>query len=156
MATTATRPSIAARRFGYLVAVGINAAMLWFINIWPGWWVLPFLTRDVELVIGWMNVSILVGIGANLVYAVNDPPWLRAVGEIVTAAVGLVVLRRVWDVFPFQVPDRPFDWALMIRVVLVVAIIGSVVAIVVQLVRLVRLLSTSANSEEGEHEGAPR
>ena len=148
MAATATQHSTGARRFGYLVAVGINAAMLWFLNIWPGWWVLPFLTRDVEQVIGWMNIPILVGIGANLIYAVNDPPWLKAVGEIITAAVGLVVLRRVWDVFPFQVPDHPFDWTLLIRVVLVVAIIGSVVAIVVQLVRLARLPTTSRNTEE--------
>jgi hypothetical protein len=143
VATTGTRPSTAARRFGYLVAAGINAAMLWLVNIWPGWWTLPFLTRDVEQVIGVLNLSLLVGIGANLIYAVDDPSWLRAVGEIITAAVSLVVLRTVWDVFPFQVPVEPFDWALLIRVILVFAMVGSVVAIVVQLVRLARLVTSA-------------
>lgn len=47
MAVTTTpsrqRPAVAARRFGYVVAVLVNLALLYAVNAWPGWDALPFL-----------------------------------------------------------------------------------------------------------------
>ena len=71
--TARTRPTVGARRFGYVVAVLVNAAMLYAVNRWPGWEVLPFLTADLVLVLGLVNASIVVNLAANLVYLVRDP-----------------------------------------------------------------------------------
>src|SRR4051812_44953167 len=97
------RPSAAARRAGYVIAVMVNAAMLYGVNRWPGWDAVPFLTNDTELVLGFVNASILVSLAANALYLVRDPRWLKALGDGVVAAVGVATSVRVWQVFPFDV-----------------------------------------------------
>lgn len=140
MATTATkqRPSVAARRTGYLVSVAINAVLLYLVNRRPGWDALPFLTSDTELVLGLVNASLIAGVVANLVYLLTDPPRIRALGDLVTTAIGLVAMVRIWQVFPFSFDDDGFPWETLFRVALVVGIVGSAIAIVVALVGLVR------------------
>jgi hypothetical protein len=133
------RPPVAVRRLGYVIAVTVNAAMLYVVNVWPSWHEVPFLTPQTVDVLGIVNVSIVVGVVANVVYLAYDPRWLRSVGEIVTTGFGLAALMRVWQVFPFDFSGQSFDWAVLTRWVLGVAIFGSVVGIIVQLATLVRL-----------------
>ena len=136
------RPGAAARRVGYVVAVILNAALLYLCNVWPGWEAVPFLTDDTRLVIGLVNASIAVNLAANLVYFVRDPTWLRALGDVVTTAVGLAAVLRVWQVFPFDFSGSSFDWALAVHLLLVVAIVGSVIGILAAGVRFVKDLAS--------------
>jgi len=137
--TRARRPAGRAdRRIGYTAAVVVNALVLGAVNRWPGWDAVPFLTDDTRLVLGWVNASIVVGLVANLVYAVADPPRLRAFGDGVQNVVGLAALVRIWQVFPVDLPQDGFDWGLLARWVLAVGMFGSVVGLLVALVRLVR------------------
>jgi hypothetical protein len=131
------RATVAARRFGYVVAVLVNAAMLYVVNVWPGWQELGFLTEDTREVLGLVNASIVVGIAANLVYIVRDPGWLRSAGELVTTAVGLAAMIVIWEVFPFDFGDAAFDWAILVRVLLAIGIIGSVIGMFARAVSLV-------------------
>lgn len=131
-----SRPRPGARRAGYIVAAVVNAVMLYLVNRWPGWEAVPFLTDATVLVLGIVNASFVVGIVANLVYLVADPPRLRALGDLVTTGVGIAAIVRVWQVFPFDLGGTP--WEVVVRVLLVVAMLGSGVAIIVALVRLVR------------------
>jgi hypothetical protein len=132
------RPAVAARRAGYVVAVLINAVILYAVNVWPGWQALPFLTEDVALVLGLVNASIVVHLVANIVYGVADPRWLKALGDLLTTTVGLAALLQVWQVFPFGFPSSSIDWVLVARVALGVAIGGSAIAIVVALVSFLK------------------
>ena len=137
------RPAVATRRFGYVVAVLVNAALLYLVNGWPGWDAVPFLTADTRLVIGLVNASILVNLAANVVYVVRDPPWLKALGDVLTTTVGLVALLRIWQVFPFDFASSSFDWALVVRVLLGVAIVGSAIGIVAAFVSFVRNVASA-------------
>ncbi|HEX6871040.1 MAG TPA: hypothetical protein VF163_08080 [Micromonosporaceae bacterium] len=143
MGTTGRRtpPSPASRRAGYVVAVVLNAIVLFVLNVWPGWTAASFLTDQTDQVIGLVNVSIVVGLVANVVYLVRDPPWLRSLGDLITTGIALVVSLRIWQVFPFDFGQTGFDWAVLIRVLLVIAIVGSAIAILVHAVRLIRLLT---------------
>lgn len=132
-----SRPGPAARRVGYLVAILVNAAVLLALVRWPGWESVPFLSSDTDQVLGVVTASLVAGIVANGVYLVVDPARLRALGEIVTTAVGLAAVVRIWQVFPFSFSgDLP--WATIVRVLLVLAMVGSVVGMGVSLARLVR------------------
>jgi hypothetical protein len=126
------------RRTGYAIAVGINVAFWFAVNRWPGWEAVPFLTADTVLVLGWVNVSIATGIAANVAYLAYDEPWFRALGDIVTTAVGLAALMRIWRVFPI---DAAAPWPTVARFVLVVAIGGSVIGLIVQATSLARALN---------------
>jgi len=122
-----------------VVAVLLNAAMLYAVHAWPGWEVLPFLTEETTQVLGLVTASILASLLANLVYLVSDPAWLRTLGDLVTTSIGLAALIVIWQVFPFDFTPYSFDWELVARVLLVVAIVGSAIGILVAAGRLVRL-----------------
>jgi hypothetical protein len=132
------RPPVATRRVGYVVAVLVNAALLYAANVWPGWATLPFLTEDTAQVMPMVNASITVSLVANGVYLLRDPRWLKALGDVVTTTVGLVAVVQMWQVFPFDFDDGGLDWTLVVRVLLGVAIVGSVIGIVAGLVSFVR------------------
>lgn len=134
--TPRSRPTPAARRAGYVVAIVVNAALLYLVNRWPGWEAVPFLTDTTVLVIGLVNASLVVGVVANLVYLVADPPRLRSLGDLVTTSVGLAAIVRIWQVFPFDVTGTP--WEAVLRVLLALAAFGSGVGIIVALVGVVR------------------
>jgi hypothetical protein len=126
------RASRGSRRVGYVVTVLVNLAVLYALNTWPGWDAVPFLTEETSEVIGWVNFSIWVGIVANVLYLVADPVALKTLGDVATTAVGLVVMVRIWQVFPF---DLSGTWELVFHVLLVVGIVGSGLGILVSLVR---------------------
>ena len=138
VSTEQRRPAAATRRAGYTVSVLVNAALLYAVNVWPGWEAVPFLTADTSLVIGLVNASILVSLAANVVYLLRDPRWLRSLGDVATTAVGLVALVRIWQVFPFDFGDSSFDWPLAVHILLGVAVVGSVIGIAAGLVSFVR------------------
>jgi hypothetical protein len=134
----ARRPSAAARRVGYLVGIAFSAALLLILNGQPGWQALPFLTSDTSQVIGLVNLSLAVGLTVNAVYLFYDPPWLKSLGDLVTAGIGLAVAVRIWQVFPFNFHGSSAWWSTAIRVLLVIVIVGSAISIVVQAVSLAR------------------
>src|SRR5688572_13276695 len=126
---TLTEPTVrgtplAARRIGYLLAALINISVLFAVNVVPGWDVLPFLTADTGRVLPVVNLSLVVGIVANLAYVARDSGWFRSFGDLIIAAVGLAALARIWVVFPFDFDAHSFNWGLVTRIVLVVAIVG--------------------------------
>ncbi|MEU4689912.1 hypothetical protein [Actinoplanes sp. NPDC023714] len=134
--TEKTRPPVAARRTGYGVAAALAVVMLYLINGAPGWDAVPFLTADTAGVIPLVNLSLIVGLVVDLTELVADPPWLVALGGILSTAAGLPALIALWRVFPFDFGTAAFDWALLTRVVLVVGVAGSVIGLIAQSVRL--------------------
>jgi hypothetical protein len=148
--TSTRRPSAGARAFGHLVAITINLVLLSLVNGRPGWRAVPFLTDATPQVLWLVNTSIVAGVAANATYLFYDAPWWKAWGELVTSAVGLATLVRLWDVFPFAFADPSVDWPLVVRVVLGVSIAGTAIGIVVQGVTLVaRLVEVAGRTSVG-------
>lgn len=142
----ARRPRPVVRRVGYLAVMVVNAALLFVLNGQPGWQALPFLTSATTQVLGLVNLSLAVGLAVNLVYLAYDPPWLKSLGDLLTAGIGLVVGIRLWQVFPFAFHGSSAWWATTVRVLLIIGIAGCCVSILVQVVSLGRLAVHSAQS----------
>ena len=134
----ARRPSASARRAGYGLAIVFSTALLVILNGSPGWQAIPFLTSATSQVLWLINLCLAAGIAANIVYLAYDPPWLKALGDLATTAIGLVTAIRIWQVFPFNLSS---GWSTAVRALLVVAIAGSCIALVVQIVTLARWLT---------------
>ena len=134
------RPAVRSRRAGNVVAAIANAVVLWLVHGWPGWEVVPFLTAETSRVLGVVTASLAAGIVVNLLQLPPHPGWLTPAGLVVTSAFAVAVTVRVLDVFPFAF-DGGFDWALVVRIVLVVGIVGAAVGVIVAVVSLVRLLA---------------
>jgi len=135
-ATERRRARAGARRGGYALAILINGAVLYAVNVWPGWQALPFLTDDTGQILGLVNLSLVVGMFTNAVYLIVDHPRVKALGDLLTLCIGLAILVSVWQVFPFAFPIG-FDWNLIARILIVLSMIGSIIGIIVQLVILV-------------------
>jgi hypothetical protein len=132
-----TRPAVARRRTGYLTGAVLNTTLLVLINVTACWRALPFLTADAGRVLTFVNASLLLGLLANLVLATTDPPALAAAVNLVVTAATLVALARVWQVFPFDVPDASVSWPLIVRAVLGVAMAVEMIALVAHTAALV-------------------
>ena len=130
------RPSATARRFGYAVAVVANLVLIYLTYVRPGWRAVPFLTEEARHVVPWFVLSLMVAIGVNLVWIVWDPLWLRSLGDLVTSVIGVVVMARFLDVFPFSA-DTSWPWETVARTVLIVGLVASVIGVVVNLVMFI-------------------
>lgn len=140
------RPSPAARRFGYGVGAGINAVLLWLVNVTPGWWWVPFLTEEFGRVAWLITVSLLVGVVVNLGQLAFDPPWVRRLGDTVTAAFGVVIFWRLWSIFPFELGSGWAGWTTPLRIVLLLVMIGTAIGLVASFAQFLRLLVRDASS----------
>jgi len=132
------RPSRAARRFGYDVAVAINLVMLYLIHTWPGWDAVPFLTDETTDVLPYVDASIVATILVNVVYLVRDGQAVKACGELVANLVSLVSLIRFWQVQPFDFAGVWGGWRPLTYLLLAVATVGTVISALVQGVTLLR------------------
>ncbi|MDQ0768086.1 hypothetical protein QF031_000835 [Pseudarthrobacter defluvii] len=128
-------------RSGNVGSAVINALLLWGINIWPGWQVVPFLTADTARVLDLINASLIAGIIVNLVCAVIHSRALLALGNLVVMGIGVAALLRVWEVFPFDFGTSWSGWPVVVRVFLVLGIVGSIIGAIVEVVNFFRALA---------------
>ncbi|TFB50381.1 hypothetical protein [Cryobacterium tagatosivorans] len=146
--TASTRKTgSASRRVGYAFAIAINGVLLYLVNVWPGWQIIPFLTADFREVLGLVNASLIAGMVVNFFNLLLDWRWVRAVGDLVTLGIGLAGLVLFWQVFPFDFPGA-FDWSLLVRIVIVLAMVGTVIGMIVQVVTLIRSLAGSREADQ--------
>ncbi|WP_225753407.1 hypothetical protein [Actinotalea sp. Marseille-Q4924] len=128
-------PGPVARRAGHVLGALVDVLLLVALLGWPGWRAVPFLTEDFRRVLGILIVSLVLNAAAELVYAIVDRPRVKAVGDLLTLSVSLLVTVRLWQVFPFDVTDA---WATVFRVLLVLGVVGIVIGMLVALVTAVR------------------
>jgi hypothetical protein len=130
-------------RAGYAVALVVNAALLWAINIWPGWRTVPFLTSATADIVGPVNRVLTAAVIVNVVLLFAPFRLVKALGDLAVLAIGLPVVFRVWDVFPFDFGDGWSGWPVVVRILLVLGIAGQIIGIIVGLVELGRALAGS-------------
>lgn len=133
-----------ARRIGYAIAIVFNLAVIYLAYVQPGWRAVPFLTDDAAFAVALIVAGAIVGIVVNLIWLVTDPRWLRAVGELATTVIGIVVLATLLRDFPFDFGGHFPDVAA--RALLVLGLVGASIGVVVTLVVLV-LLAAGRGSE---------
>lgn len=134
----ARRPARSARVVGYAIAVAINLALVWAVNVSPGWRWVPFLTEDFTAVVGFVSISLLVGAGVNLVYLGYDPPWLKRLGDATTGAIAVIVLVLLYRVFPFSLGPTWAGWQMPLRIVLLLVTAGTAISVIANLALALR------------------
>lgn len=125
---------------GYGISALVNLIVAWGINVWPGWDAVPFLTEGMTQVLPLVNLSLLVGFVTNVAYLVADPPWFKALGNMLTSGISVAVLVRTLRVFPFDFGESVATWDAITRGILIFLIAASTLGLLVQVVQFVRLL----------------
>jgi hypothetical protein len=135
---SARSPGRTGRRVGYGIAAGLNGLLLYLVNVAPGWEAVPFLTESFASVVGLLNASLAVALVVNLLWIATDPPWLRALGQVVESGLGLAVVLTLLDIFPFDVTINDLDLAWLLRFVLIIIAIATGIGMLVQMGVLAR------------------
>lgn len=134
------------RRFGYVVAVGVNALGLVIVNNVLEWGWLSFLTADLAKVVPWLNVSLTAALAANLIYLFWDRPAFRSATQIVLNLVTFVVTYQFFRVFPFDFSIYTFNWGVVVRILLILTMVGAAVGVLTETYKFAS--GESANDKE--------
>lgn len=139
---TGTRPPppIAARRFGYVVAIAVNFGLIAVVNNILDWDVAPFLTSDFSRLVGFISLSLGLTIAANFAYLAYDPAWFKSLTQICLLLVSLAVTIRVYQVFPFDFSSYDFDWLTMTRWILIIAMVGTCIGMLTEVAKVLRVI----------------
>ncbi|HET7846185.1 MAG TPA: hypothetical protein VFL72_01755 [Acidimicrobiia bacterium] len=140
MAGATTRP--VSTRFGYVVAIVINAVMLVVVNNILEWGWAPFLTDDFAELVWILDLSFLGTIVVNAIYLGYDPPWFKSASQIVLSFISMAVAIRTFQVFPFDFSGYQFNWEPLARFVIVLTMVAVGISIVVETAKLVRSAAT--------------
>lgn len=133
-------PAKPGARLGYLIAIIINAALLYVVRHLVEWDILPFLTDDFDRVAPIISLSLVASMIVNGLRLAGVPNWFALLGDLVSTTISLVATVRIYSVFPFDFDDDGVPWDLAVRGVLIIAVFGTVVALIVVLVKLMREL----------------
>lgn len=136
-----SRPSASTRRSGYVVALVVNAAMVFVVLNLLDWGVLPFLTEEFTLLVPLIVLSLVASIVANALYLFYDPPWFKTLCQVGLSVISLVVAIRMFQVFPFDFTGYGEAWTGVTRIIVVVAMAGSAISILTESVRLLSRLA---------------
>ena len=132
------------RRFGYVIAIAMNAVGLWVARHLLQWGWPRFLTDEFDQLLPILTVSFVAGMVANGLFVLADPPRFKALCNAVTSVISVVVAVRTWQVFPFDFSTYAYDWTWVARVVIVLAAVGSAIAVVANLIAVLRPSSHGA------------
>jgi hypothetical protein len=127
------------RRFGYLIAIAINAWLLWFVNQLPDWEWPRFLTDEFSDVLPVMTAAIVASIVVNVLFFWYDATWFKSLGNLVAAGFGFAVALRLYQVFPFDFATYASNWSWLARFVVIVALAGTAIGFIAESVKLVTL-----------------
>lgn len=123
-------------RGGYLFGAVIYALLLFGVNSWPGWESIPFLAASAASLLWLANLSLVVGLLAQLACAVDDTARVRALGVYSVALVNFVLVASLLQVFPFDYGAVDPAWASATRLVLALLLVWAAIRATRSAVRL--------------------
>jgi hypothetical protein len=132
------------RRIAALLGALACAGLLWVINGTPGWESWNFLTEDFGKMVRLLNAALIIGLFLNVMALITDSGGWRGLRDAVGATFGLVILARLFVLFPFAVADDSAE-KLAIRVLLGVAMVGAFIGVVTGWGLIARELHTRVN-----------
>ncbi len=116
-----TYPS-AGRRFGYLVGILINFAMIYVVTNLLNWNV-PFLTERFIESIWAINLSLSVSIFIHFIHLFYDPKWFRSLMQAMANVFSFVSTLVFWRVFPLALSEN-IARVVNLAIIIIMALIG--------------------------------
>jgi len=128
-----TQPT-GARRFGYFIAIIVNAVMIYVANNLLNW-NLPFLTESFQQTLWAINLSLGVSMFINFTFLFFDPTWFKNLMQAIAnifSAVSVFVFRSV---FPLELPE---NIASVVNIALMVLFGLILLTVIIELVNAIR------------------
>jgi hypothetical protein len=123
-------------RGGYLFVAVVYLLMLFGVNSWPGWESIPYVTSSAASVLWLVNLSLSLGLLAQLACAVDDSARVRALGVYCVALVNTALIASLLQVFPFDFGNVDPAWSTATRLMLALLLLWTSVRAMRSAVRL--------------------
>lgn len=123
-------------RGGYLFGAVVYAVLLFGVNAWPGWESIPLLTESAASLLWLVNLSLAIGLLAQVACAVDDNARVRALGVYSVALVNMALVAGLLQVFPFDYGDVDPVWATATRLILALLLVWAFIRATRSAVRL--------------------
>ena len=128
----------AAKRFGYVVAIGCNVLGLWIAHNLLDWGWPRFLTDQFDDVLPLITVSFVYGMATNALFVLYDRKWFKALVDVGGSVIAFLVTLRLFQVYPFDFSDYAVDWSWLVTTLLIIGLVATAIAALAQSVRVVR------------------
>jgi hypothetical protein len=126
--------SSGARRFGYIVTILVNIALIYIANNLSGWG-LPWLKESFVQCLWAINLAFTVTIFTNFIFLFFDRRWFRHLMEGICNIFSFISGYIFWRVFPLELSA---NWAQFINVILILMLVFTLIAILSSMLKAVR------------------
>lgn len=116
------------RRVGYIVSIIIMIVMIYILRHLRQWGV-NFLNEDFENALFYIELSIYVSIGINILFIFYDNSWFKHLLQGVSNVFGALAIIMLYVIFPFVIQNETWNKWLKIGllVVFLLVVIGTLV-----------------------------
>ncbi|MBP6871434.1 MAG: hypothetical protein KBC43_05460 [Bacteroidales bacterium] len=126
-----------ARKIGYIVVIIILIVILYLIRNYERW-NLTFLTEEFSKCLFYIELSIYINIGANILFIFYDNKWFKHLLQAVTDVAGALSLIMIYVIYPLNISNGDYDnW---IKTGLLIIFVLTVISILINLIKGIRYL----------------
>jgi hypothetical protein len=127
--------SSGARKVGYFVAIVVMIVLIYVLRHLRQWG-FDFLTDDFGKCLRYIEFSIYVSIGAQVLFIIYDNRWFKHIINGISNIAGAVALIMIYVIFPFDIEDG--TWIKWIKIGILILFGLTVISILVEIIKGIR------------------
>jgi len=131
------------RRLGYVAAIIAMIVVIYILRHLREWG-LTILTEDFSKCLFYIELSIYVSIGAQVLFIFYDHRWFRYFLEAISNIASVVALIMIYVIFPFSIEDG--NWEKWIKIGILVVFGITIIGIIVNIIKGFRYLATDTEA----------
>ncbi len=131
-------PVSAARKIGYIVSIVVFILLLYIVRHLREWG-LHFLTEDFNRCLFYIQLSLYVSIGAQVLFIFYDNRWFKHLIQVIVNIASALSLIMIYVIFPFYIEDG--HWIKWIKIGLLILFGLTVISVLVELIKGMRYLA---------------
>jgi len=138
----------AGKKFGYVAAMIVNAALIYVFNNLLNWNI-SYLLPTFQGCLWAIQLSLSVTIFVNFIYIFYDTAWFHHLMQAVENVFSWISIYFIYTIFPFEFPVQ--IWLQGIKIALIVVLVLIPISTLVELIQFLR--KVSHRSEERKRSG---
>ena len=120
-----------ARKIGYIFAIVFMIVFLYVLRHLRQWGI-TFLTEDWDNALVYIELSIYVSIGINILFILYDNRWFKHLLQGISNVFGALALIMIYVIFPFNLQDATWEkWTkIVLLIIFGLSVIGTLAEII--------------------------
>ncbi len=115
--STGIKKSGAARRIGYIFSIIFMIVFIYILRHLRSWG-FTFLTDDFSSLLFYIELSIYISIGINILFLLYDHKWFRHLLQGVANVFSALSVIMAYVIFPFTIEDE--TWVKWVKIIILV------------------------------------